>query len=59
MNASKKAKKDFHLITGDSLNTLMTLRDDDNEISITEETKMQNQFNNIYANSINASKNLS
>lgn len=39
-NASNKAKKDFNLVTGESLNTVITIKEDDNEVStITEETK--------------------
>jgi len=42
-NASNKAKKDFNLITGESLNTVITIKEDENEISsITEETKDPN-----------------
>jgi hypothetical protein len=36
----------------------MSIKDEDNEISMTEETKIQNKFNNMYANSTTASKNL-
>ncbi|CDW84371.1 UNKNOWN [Stylonychia lemnae] len=58
LNASQKAKRDFNLITAESLNTLISARDEDNEISITEESRIQNQFHNMYANSTTASKNL-
>jgi hypothetical protein len=42
VNASHKAKKEFNLVTAESLNTIITMKDDDNEFSITEESKIQN-----------------
>lgn len=33
MKAAYKAKKDFNLVTTDSINTMISIRDEDNEIS--------------------------
>eukprot|EP00347_Sterkiella_histriomuscorum_P007995 403346770 len=56
--ASQKAKREFNLITAESINTMMSIKDEDNDIFITEESRAQNKFQNLYANSTTASKNL-
>ena len=38
-NAAQKAKRDFNLVT-ESTNTIMSIKEDDNEISNTEESRM-------------------
>jgi hypothetical protein len=36
----------------------MSIKEEDNEITPTEENRMQNKLHHVYANSTNASKNL-
>ncbi len=40
INASNKAKKEFNLVTGESINTLMTIKDDEIEASLTEDNRI-------------------
>jgi hypothetical protein len=38
--AAQKAKQEFNLITAESTNTLMSIKEEDNEITHTEETRI-------------------
>lgn len=57
-NAAHKAKRDFNLITAESTTTLMSIKEEDNEVTQTEESRMQSKLHSVYAHNTTASKNL-